>query len=546
MPAVASPAQNVTSLEGHGQTLPRSFNRSAFGHLSPADQVCFEVFGRGPATAPTFELLHEAFEAHAAAQPEVIALEHLGETVTYGALDRKAERLAAVLTAQGVTQGDAVGLFVQRSIPMVVGILATLKVGAAYVPQHIGVAPEAQLRHVMQAAGTSVVLTQSTSAHLVPESDGHIVIAIDDVLAGAAHLPSRKRAGRVGQPSDRCFILFTSGTTGPPNGVQVTHRNVCNIVLTEPGNLGITPGTRVGQILSIAFDMAAWEIFGSLGNGGTLVLRGADFQQVAAEVDVLIATPTVLGSIDASAATNVKTVAVAGEPCPRPLADSWGAFATFYNSCGPTETTIVNTAEIYRPGDELLTIGRPTPNNTVYVLDENRRPLPIGEVGRMWAGGVCVTEGYLDNAALNAERYAPDPFLGEGHTMFDTRDLGRWTADGSLEHFGRTDDQVKVRGFRVELDSVSATLETAPGCSKAVTLKLNDRELAAVVSPGSVDVEGARAAVREALPYYCVPAVVLAMDEMPMTARGKVDKRAILGLAELASGPSDARKVVAA
>jgi amino acid adenylation domain-containing protein len=496
--------------------------------------------------APTYELLHEAFEAQAAAQPDAIAVEHLGERITYGALDRQADRLAAVLTAHGVTRGDAVGLFIQRSIPMVVGILATLKVGAAYVPQHIGVAPEAQLRHVIRAAGTSIVLTQSTFADLVPESDEHTVIAIDEVLTVAADLPSQKRVGGVGQPSDRCFILFTSGTTGSPNGVQVTHRNVCNIVLTEPGNLGITPGTRVGQILSIAFDMAAWEIFSTLGNGGTLVLRGPDFQQVAGNVDVLIATPTVLGSIDASSATNVKTVAVAGEPCPRPLADTWGAFATFYNSCGPTETTIVNTAEVYRPGDELLTIGRPTPNNTVYILDEKRQPLPIGEIGRMWAGGVCVTEGYLDNAALNAERYAPDPFLGEGHTMFDTRDLGRWTADGTLEHFGRTDDQVKVRGFRVELDSVSAVLETTPGCTKAVTLKLNDRELAAVVSPGSVDVEDARAAVGDALPYYCVPTVVLAMDEMPMTARGKVDKRAILRLAELATVPSDARKVVAA
>ena len=164
----------------------------------------------------------------------------------------------------------------------------------------------------------------------------------------------------------------------------------------------------------------------------------------------------------------------------------------------------------------------------------------------MWAGGACVTEGYLDNAELNAERYAPDPFLGEGNTMFDTRDLGRWTADGLLEHFGRTDDQVKVRGFRVELDSVSAALETAPGCTKAVTVKLNDRELAAVVTPGSVDDEAARAAVGDALPYYCVPSVVLAMDEMPMTPRGKVDKRAILRLAEMATDTSDASEMVAA
>jgi acyl-CoA synthetase (AMP-forming)/AMP-acid ligase II len=196
--------------------------------------------------------------------------------------------------------------------------------------------------------------------------------------------------------------------------------------------------------------------------------------------------------------------------------------------CGPTEVTIVNTLGEYRCGDASVTIGKPTPNNTVYVLDERLSPCPIGEVGEMWAGGDCVSLGYVNNPRLTDERYRPDPFLGGGRRMFRTRDLGRWTADGRLEHFGRVDDQVKVRGFRVELDSVSAVLESTPGCVRAATLKLSDTELVAFVTPAHVDVDAARERVRARLPYYCVPVRVIALDQLPITPRGKVDRQVLL------------------
>jgi acyl-coenzyme A synthetase/AMP-(fatty) acid ligase len=224
-------------------------------------------------------------------------------------------------------------------------------------------------------------------------------------------------------------------------------------------------------------------------------------------------------------------VAVAGEPCPRPLADKWARFCAFYNSCGPTETTIVNTAERHYPWKKDLTIGKPTPNNTVYILNEKMEPCAIGEVGEMWAGGDCVSAGYIGNEPLTAERYVPDPFLGNGRMMFRTRDLGRWTENGELEHFGRTDDQVKIRGFRVELDSVSAALESVPFCKRAATLKLDNRHLVSFVSPGTVDVEAAKQAVTAALPYYCTPKFVLALEELPMTSRGKIDKRLLMKMA---------------
>jgi amino acid adenylation domain-containing protein len=495
-------------------------------HLSPRDQHLFHQYGYGPAVPVPDPLIHRAVERRAAATPHAVDAEHLGARITYGELDRCADAVAAQLIHEGVGPGDHVGLFVRRSVPMLIGLLGILKAGAAYVPQDIGLAPAAQLAHVVRTARTRIVLTVADHAARVPS--GPRVLTLDEPLPYAAPITPARLVG----PDDGCYVLFTSGTTGRPNGVKVTHRNVANILLTAPGDLGIRPGDRVAQLLNIAFDMAAWEILGCLAHGGTLVIRGQDIAAAARTADIVIATPTVLSGLDPATCPRVRTVAVAGEPCPRPLADRWAAQATFYNCCGPTETTIVNTMSRHDPSARLLTIGRPTPNNTVYVLDPDLRPLPIGEVGEMWAGGDCVSAGYLDNDRLNAERYAPDPFLGPGRRMFRTRDLGRWTPDGELEHLGRTDDQVKVRGFRVELDSVSSVLESVAGCRRAVTLKQDARTLVSFVTPADVDPDTARRAVAEALPYYCVPESVMPLTHLPETDRGKIDKAALLRLAE--------------
>ncbi len=499
--------------------------------LSLQDRQRFVSFGWGPAARPRFATILDGFDHFAARQPQAVAVECAGEAISYGDLDRAANRVARVLAECGVRRGDVVCLYLHRSIEMVVGLLAAMKVGAAYAPQHVGVAPSATLSHIAEAVEAKVILTVSDVAEAVPVTDGRRLLAIDRLmddpaLDGPAPSGDRYRL----DPDDRAVLLFTSGTTGVPNGVQVSHCNLCNILLTAPGDLSMRPGLRVGQILSIAFDMAAWETLGALSNGATLVIRGKSIQETAERVDVLIATPSILNAIDAGRCHNVKVAAVAGEPCPRPLADRWSAFCRFYNSCGPTETTIINTALVHRPDKPVLSIGKPTPNNTVYILDDCLKPLPIGEKGEMWAGGDCVTLGYLKNRELTSDRYRPDPFR-PGQMMFRTRDLGRWTDDGELEHFGRVDDQVKIRGFRVELDGVSSVLETAGCCGQAVTLKYDDRTLVCFISPGDACPERARTTVAEQLPYYCTPALVMPLNSLPRTARGKIDKRLLLQLA---------------
>ncbi|MHA3735874.1 amino acid adenylation domain-containing protein [Pseudomonas sp. Eth.TT006] len=488
----------------------------------------WQRFGCGPKAVPAFSQIHYAIEAQALHMPRGIAAHCRGETITYGELNRQANRLAAHLLERGVVAGDHVALFVERSIPMLVGMLATLKIGAAYIPQHVTITPTQQLQHIMNVARTRIVLTLSALAPAIPLTAQQHCIHLDTFIdAPSSPADEHNPAGLQMSPDALCFVLFTSGTTGVPNGVRVTQRNVCNILLTAPGNLGMQPGLKVGQILNIAFDMAAWEILGCLAHGATLLIRGKNIAETAEQCDVLIATPSILATLDPARCSSVKVVALAGEPCPQPLADRWAAFCRFYNACGPTETTIVNTMQHYRPG-AALTIGKPTPNNTVYVLDEAGQLCAPGEPGEMWAGGACVTAGYLGNPQLTAERYRADPFLGQGRLMFRTRDLGRWTPDGELEHLGRVDDQVKIRGFRVELDSVSTALEASPGCQRAVTLKLDNRNLVAFVYPRSTDVAAARRCCEERLAYYCVPSLILPVDSIPLTSRGKVDKRLLL------------------
>ncbi|WP_328993582.1 amino acid adenylation domain-containing protein [Kribbella sp. NBC_01245] len=490
------------------------FQLSGLHGLAPADRILFQRYGHGRVCRPAFSRIHHAVEGQARARPQAIAVEHLGVRLTYQELDRRAEHVATRLAALGVRPGDRVGLFLTRSAHMVVGILAILKAGAAYVPQDIRITPPRHLRHVVSTAGIQVILT--THDHELPAELGQVV-SIDTIAAE----PGPARAERSG---DAAVVIFTSGTTGQPNGVQVTHANLCNVLLTEPGSLGIRPGDRVGQLLNIAFDMAAWEILGTLAHGGTLVVRGNNLASTAESLNVIIATPSILSTLDPTGCQAVHTVAVAGERCPQPLAAAWSRRAAFYNSCGPTEVTIVNTMQRY---DGALTIGRPVPNTTVYILDDELRPCPIGEIGEMWAGGACVTDGYLGNEALTAERYRPDPFLGGANRMFRTRDLARWTPDGQLEHHGRTDDQVKIGGFRVELDAVTSALEQTPGCTRAAVVLHQDR-LVGFVSPATVQPEVARQVVEELLPYYCSPTLIVAVDKLPMTERGKIDRRALV------------------
>ncbi|KDN42885.1 hypothetical protein RSAG8_06411, partial [Rhizoctonia solani AG-8 WAC10335] len=517
----------------------------SMANLSPEDQAKFILFGLGPTYTPPFNTIHEAFEHQAAERPSAIAIEHDGKSVTYFELKQMSDRLAVALKQQGVRPGDRVLLLVQRSIPMVVGMLGILKAGAAYVPQDGGIVTDSTLAHIIPDAGVQTVVCLRKFSARVPNSR---TLVLEDIIDNDSYL-SHVAVG--GKSSDRFLNSIsvvtstlmspcpafhaqdTSGTTGKPKGVDVTHLSVVNLLLTDPGRAGMRPGRRVAQLLNVAFDMAQWECLGSVVNGCTLCIRGTDWKAVMGSVDIVIATPSVMQLYDPLDYPNIKYVATAGEPCPKPLADRLAAAGVaYYNSCGPTEVTIVNTMTPlpHTVGDE-MNIGKPLPNNTVYVLDEDMKPLPIGAPGIMWGGGACAARGYIGLPELTAKKFKRDPFLNDGSFMFNTGDLGKWREDGSLIHLGRADDQVKIKGFRVELDGVTASLESADGVTTACALLIG-KELVGFVYPETADIDKVKEACAKIQPYYARPSRYIKLETVPKTANGKIDKRALQAMTE--------------
>ncbi|KAI1437214.1 hypothetical protein GGR50DRAFT_646727 [Xylaria sp. CBS 124048] len=510
-------------------------------NLSLEDRRSFNKFSRGPSVNIPFDLVHEAFENIVDSHPHVTAARHYdGTTITYQELDKRANILSNHLIQCGLRPNDRVCIVVSRSIELLVGILAVLKAGAQYVPLDGGIGTDATLDHIFNDARARFILClDKFRAKVEPHAQKakSEIVVLDKQNQNAA-LDNDARPGVVMNSSYGSYMIYTSGTTGKPKGVDVRHRNVTNNLLVEPASLKITIGKNVAQLLNISFDMAQWEILATLMNGGTLHIRNGDWVDMMRRVDTVIATPTVLGKFAQVDFPNVKTVVVGGEPCPVSLAEEWSPYVDFWNICGPTEITILNTAHLHKPG-ELLTIGKPLPNTNVYVLDDDENPVAIGQPGVMWAGGACVSAGYINLPDLTATRFKPDKFTQDGTLMFNTGDLGRWTGDGQLIPLGRKDDQVKIKGFRVELDGVSAAVENIPSVTKACALIVNDGLWGFYSSPSRLDEVEMGRIVGKILPYYAVPTRWLYIESIPLTVNGKFDKRQLREMAERQKEPRE-------
>ncbi|OAQ95728.1 hypothetical protein LLEC1_02836 [Akanthomyces lecanii] len=492
-------------------------------------------FSFGPSTKLPFHTTTAALAHFSLSNPSLVAVHDLSAGVprqlTYGELAVKAQALAWHLRSIGVTPGQRIPLVVKRSCEMVVGLWAILLCGAQYVPLDGGVVPDSTLRHVLHESGGNVLVCTSTTEarirSLFPDADA---VNVDECVGSEAMQAAGREWIDLATPASGCYVIYTSGTTGKPKGVDVTHHNVANLVCQYPGNLGVSPGTRVGQVLNISFDMAAWEIFTCLCNGGTLVIRGSNWEATMSQIDVLICTPSILSKYPPHQYPRIRVAATAGEPTTQPLADLWATEAEYWNCCGPTETTIVNTMSKHVAGQP-LNIGKPTPNNNVYILDDQMQPVGPGQTGVMWAGGSGVTRGYVGLEQKTKESYLLDPFANDGSRMYRTGDLGQWDPSGNILILGRCDDQIKIKGFRVELDGISSALLAAPGVSQAVALFL-DGQIHAFVSPLSQDEERIFACVAERQPYYAIPSAIHQLAAFPVTANGKTDKKALRSLFE--------------
>ncbi|WP_166904688.1 non-ribosomal peptide synthetase [Mycobacterium sp. DL440] len=490
------------------------------------------------------------FAAQVTRDPGAVAVSFDGNHVTYGALDAAANRLAHLLVEQGIGPGQRVALLFSRSIEAIVAIIGVLKTGAAYVPIDPSV-PAARLEFVLaDSAPIAVVSTADLLDRL--SGRGLTVIDVDDpaVASQPATTPLIEPAG-----DDVAYLIYTSGTTGVPKGVAIPHRNVTRLLDAIDRDVALSPGQVWAQSHSLAFDFSVWEIFGALLHGGRLVVvpesvtRSAEeFHTllVAERVSVLSQTPSAfyaLAAVDTARLEDqlaLEVVVFGGEALEPSRLRPWLAehpeLPRLINMYGITETTVhatfreITTADVE---NAVSPIGVPLADLAFFILDGWLRPVPAGVVGELYVAGAGLGYGYVGRASLTATRFVSCPFgnaTAPGIRMYRTGDLVRWGSDGQLQYLGRADEQVKIRGYRIELGEIQAALTALDDVEQAVVIAREDRpgdkRLVGYIT-GTADPSAARTALGEKLPSYMVPTAVVALETLPLTVNGKLDKKAL-------------------
>ena len=481
--------------------------------------------------APVAVSVPALLAAQVARTPEAAALTFGDLSMTYRKLDEAANRLAHLLSGLGVGPGGRVALLLERSAQAVMAMLAVLKTGAAYLAIDPAL-PEARIRFMLDDAAPIAAITTTA---LRSRLDGYdlLVIDVDDPAVDsqpctALPLPA---------PDDIAYLIYTSGTTGTPKGVAVTHHNLTHLAASSPPGL---PAAQVWtQCHSYAFDFSVWEIWAALLGGGRLVVvpdsvvrSPDDFHAllVREQVNVLTQTPSAAGALSPQGLESVALL-LGGEACSTELVDRWAPGRVVINAYGPTEATVyASMSAPLKVGVDVVPIGAPVSTAALFVLDESLRPVPPGVVGELYVAGRGVGVGYLGQAGLTGSRFVACPFGEPGLRMYRTGDLVCWGADGQLRYLGRADEQVKIRGYRIEPGEVQAAMAVLDGVENAVVIAREDRagdpRLVGYVT-GTADPATVRAALAERLPAYLVPAAVVALDSIPLTVNGKLDKQAL-------------------
>ncbi|TWB37256.1 non-ribosomal peptide synthetase/type I polyketide synthase [Nitrospirillum pindoramense] len=504
-----------------------------------------------PHPAPT---LDGVISTQAQRTPDAVALEHGGRRWSYRALDRLAGHLAMTLRARGVGRGDTVGLYTGRHPHLVTGMLGILKAGAAYVPLDPEAPADGWSRHVVADAGLSAVVTRADMASAAAAL-GLPLVVVDDLVDDAPVDPDTGLSGER-QPGDRAYILYTSGSTGRPKGVAVSHGAIRNTVLAFIRHMALAPGARLLQFFSPVFDGVGCEVFPTLAGGGTVVfadradlLPGPPLARTLARnrISHLLITPSALRLVPEDDLPDLQVIMVAGEACPPALAQRWATGRRFLNGYGPTETAVCASVTDYWAERGRLVL-RPLENATLDVLDAAGNLMPVGLAGELCVGGAGLADGYLNLPDRTAAAFVSDRNRAGGR-LYRTGDRVRRRPDGSIEFLGRADRQVKVRGFRIELDEVAVALARLPGVREAAALAPADREgqrqlVAYVVADGTS--QWLRAAARRALPPSLVPDRIILLDALPKTSAGKIDHGALPAPSDQPALPSPAGAPVGA
>lgn len=499
-------------------------------------------------------LIHELFERQAASTPDAVAARSGARRWRYHELESAANRVGHLLRDLGIGPEDRVGVCLPRSLEMLATMLGVFKAGGVWVPLDPTL-PRQRLEQIMTDASLSVIVAAPQYADLVAGHPARRVELAEDDTRALAGLPDGPVGSPV-RPANAAYILFTSGSTGSPKGVVLEHRNLINLITWAHRELGEKTFASVPLISSMTFDVCMWEIFTALAAGGTVVIAedalalprtaGSDTVSLVTAVPSIWSELLKMGGTPGSARTVVSNGEVLSPSVLRGLAELPGV-ETVYNMYAPTETTTFSLFNVVHP-DEPIPIGRPMLNTRAYILDSQKRPVPPGVVGELHLGGAGVTRGYLNQPALTAERFIPDPFSAVGgERLYATGDLVRHAEDGRIRYVGRVDHQVKLRGARIELGEVESVMLAHPAVGEACAMVRRapgGDELVAAGAPRpgtTVSDAELRAFLADRLPGYMVPAVLRVTERLPLLPSGKLDRKAVLALlaAEPAARPKE-------
>ncbi|MGC4094365.1 MAG: amino acid adenylation domain-containing protein [Polyangiaceae bacterium] len=491
--------------------------------------------------------IHEPFELRADRQPDAVAVEMEGAKLTYRELELRANRLAHALRSRGAEPGVYIGVCLERGLDLVVALLGVAKSGAAYVPLDPQY-PKERLSFMLSDAGAPVVVTEQRHADLF-DSEKLLLDGCSRVLDEAP----QTRPPAISAVDDVCYAIFTSGSTGVPKGVVLTHRAVNNTLEWVNRTFEVGPGDRLLFVTSPCFDLSVYDTFGALGAGATVVVASnrqlADPQRLAnlitsERITIWDSAPAALQRLvtflpSHAPDSTLRLVMLSGDWIPVSLPDTMRQVfsrARVISLGGATEAAIWSNwypVEIVDPTWPSIPYGKPIQNACYHVLDASMQPTPVGVVGDLYIGGACLAQGYLNRPELTSERFVHHPFR-EGERLYKTGDLARYFEDGNLEFLGRADFQVKIRGYRVEMGEVESVAKTLPQVREAVATALTDasgQKSLALYVVGKADVEidtnWVKQMLSDRLPDFMVPSYVVVLDAMPLSANGKLDRKAL-------------------
>jgi amino acid adenylation domain-containing protein len=491
---------------------------------------------------PAVECLHQLFAAQASRTPAATAVVFADQQLTYQALNQRSNQLAHYLQKLGVGPEVLVGICLERSLEMVIGILGILKAGGAYVPLDPSYPPE-RLRFMLNDAQVSISLTQASLAPFLQASWGAPLVSPTLVCLDRdwplIDQQSQQTPSSNVRPDNLAYLIYTSGSTGVPKGVLVEHQGLYNLAEAQIQTFELKPEHRVLQFASLSFDASIFEMIMAWGSGATLYILPAAARSGTALIEYLrnhaitqaTLPPAVLITLQASELPALHLLIAAGEACPPEIVNRWVGDRRFFNAYGLTETTVWATvAEVNLSDRRKVPIGRGIANTQLYVLDADLQPLPVGIPGQLYIGGAGLARGYLNRPELTAERFISTPYS----RLYKTGDLVRYLADGNLEFLGRLDTQVKIRGFRIELDEIASVLGQHAAVRTAIVVAREQgpghQQLVAYIVPtGEQNFSTAdlRCFLQEKLPDYMIPSAFVVQPSLPLTAHGKVNQSAL-------------------